>query len=103
VTKPDGTRIEKTEVSGSQSNEREQSRSVVVERRTEKELTVDVPVSDKKPYQVGLGIMTGQRLYLTGAARLGSSPFSLFLNVGTSYKEPTFRNTFAGVGLSVEF
>lgn len=103
VTKPDGTRVETTEVSGSQSREEERQQVKTVDRVVEKELTVEMPVPVKKPYQVGLGVLTGHRAMLTGSARLGSSDFSLFLNVGTSYKEPTFRNTFAGVGLSVEF
>lgn len=104
VTKPDGTRVETTEVSGSQSKDREQQAVKVVERVVEKELTVDVPVPNKpKAYSAGLGVMTGDRFQLLGAARLGNSPISLFLNVGTSYKEPTLRNSFAGLGLSVEF
>lgn len=105
VTKPDGTRVETTEMSGSQSKDRQQEAVRVVERRVEKELTVDVPLPPPppKPYNVGLGIMTGDRFQLLGSARLGTSPVSLFLNVGTSYKEPTLRNSFVGLGLSVEF
>lgn len=113
VTKPDGTRVETTETSGSQSKDRQQEAARVVERRVEKELTVDVPLPPPppKPYRAGVAVLTagngrpltGDRLMLTGSARLGASPVTLDLHLGTSYKAPTLGNSFAGLGLSVEF
>lgn len=105
VTKPDGTRVETTETSGSQSKDRQQEAARVVERRVEKELTVDVPLPPPppKPYRAGVAVTTGERLMLTGSARLGTSPVTLDLHLGTSYKAPTLSNSFAGLGLSVEF
>lgn len=105
VTKPDGTRVETTETSGSQSKDRQQEAARVVERRVEKELTVDVPLPPPPPtpYRAGVAALTGDRLMLTGSARLGTSPVTLDLHLGTSYKAPTLPNSFAGLGLSVEF
>jgi hypothetical protein len=105
VTKPDGTRVETTEVSSSQAVDREQSRSAVVEQRAEQERTVKVPVSvpDRRPYRVGLSINTEKDVVGSASARLGSSPVFLDLHVGTSYKGPTLRNSHVGLGLSLEF
>ena len=105
VTKPDGTKVETTEVS--RGEERgveqsvEQSRDVAVVRR-EEVATAPVPAQPHR-YRVGAAWATGDRVLLSTGARIGDLPMTLDVHVGIPYKDVRVERAHVGLGLSVEF